>query len=222
MKLRHFLPLLSLLVSPLLATGQTVADRLRELDRLRAEGIISEEVYDQQWNKVLEDAMKAPPAPLYPGVPRLSFPKPEMKWEILLAGTWLSFDVGTSEAEMLRGDVSVGYQLTNRFQVVVGGSHIDADIDEDHLEATGASVGLDFQLATPAAGIVPYLGVGASWLRYDIDGFGNDDDWAWEGRAGFRQYIGDRVVVKYQATYQSFNDLDLDGIAVTVGIGVRF
>ncbi len=222
MHLRRLLPLLFLAVSPLIAAGQTVADRLRELDRLRDEGIISEAVYEKQWNQVLEDALKSPPAPSYPGVPKLALPKPEMKWEIMLSGSWLSIDAGTSEAEMLNLDASIGYRLTGNLDLVIGVGHLSAEIDGDDFEATGASVGIDFNLSPPGAGIVPYIGAGVSWLYFDAEGVGDDDDWAWEVHAGFRQYIGDRVVVKYQATYQSFFDLDLDGIVATVGIGIRF
>ena len=208
--------------APCMLAAQSVADRLRELDRLRDEGIISEEVYEKQWNEVLEQAMRSPPpAPTYASVPRLSQPKPVLPWEIMLAGSWLSFDSGPSESEMYSIDVSLGYRLNDYFDVIIGADHTSSEVDGDEFESTGASLGLDFNLSPADASIVPYIGAGASWVFYEDDQNGEDDDWAWHAHVGVRQYIGDRVVIKYQATYQSFPDIDLEGIAATVGIGVR-
>ncbi|MGH8017045.1 MAG: hypothetical protein ACREIA_01940, partial [Opitutaceae bacterium] len=167
MQLRRILSLLLLAVSPLVATAQTVADRLRELDRLRDEGIISEAVYEEQWNQVLEDALKSPPPPSYPSVPKLILPKPEMQWEIMLSGSWLSLEAGDSEAEMYDLNASIGYRLSENFDFIIGVDHLSAEIEGDDFEATGASAGLDFNLSPPGTGIVPYIGAGVSWLYYD-------------------------------------------------------
>jgi hypothetical protein len=206
------------------ASGQTVADRLRELDRLKAEGIISEAVYEQQWNKVLEEAIKAPP-PAPAGrvsVPKLPRPAPQYKYELLLSGSWLSLDAGSSDTSMLNVSGRLGQHFARNWTAVVGVDHLSAEIDGDDLSATGLSAGVDFNFRSGSAAFVPYVGAGVSWMNVDVEGVGDDDDWAWEARAGFRHYVGDRVVLKYQVAYQKFNDIDLDGVTATIGIGLRF
>ncbi|WP_442889106.1 outer membrane protein [Congregicoccus parvus] len=223
MRLPSLLAVLVMLVSVVAASGQTVADRLRELDRLKAEGILSEAVYEQQWNKVLEDAIKTPP-PAPAGrvsVPKLPRPAPEYKYELLLSGSWLSLDAGGSDTSMLNVGARLGQHFARNWTAIVGVDHLDAEIDGTDLNATGLSAGVDFNFGSTSAAFVPYVGAGVSWMKIDVSGV-DDDDWAWEVRGGLRHYVGDRVVLKYQVAYQKFNDIDLDGVTATIGIGLRF
>jgi hypothetical protein len=229
MKARLLPALLLLSFAPLVATGQTVADRLRELDRLRAEGLISESVHNEQWNKVIADALKTPgpaasQAQSSVAIPKLNRPPEPPKFELILSGSWMSLDAGDADVESTLVTASFGYFATERLQVVFALDYLNADLDGLDLSSTGLGLGADYHFGQPGQGnaFIPYAGAGVAWMNVDLEGFGDDDDWAWEVRAGLKQYVGDRAVIKYQAGYRSYDELDLEGFSVTVGIGIRF
>lgn len=142
-------------------------------------------------------------------------------WEIGFSGAYSSLDVGPDDVELLQADATVGFFVTNGLQISGSIGYLDADLDTFEFEALTLGAGADYHFMTRSP-FVPYVGGGLRWVDVDVDGLGSDDDWAWEVRAGAKQFITRNVAIKYQAAYFEFDDLDLDGFNLSVGLSFFF
>ncbi len=222
MKKSLVLVLFSLLLLGANGRAQTVADRLRELDRLKAEGLISEAVHAQQWGQVVAEAMRTPSTAIPTAVRLTPAPVVDFRSELTFSGSWTSLDAGAADVNTTQVDAVFGRWVTDALLVFGGVNHMSADLDGDDLDTLALRAGADWHFGKRGSAFVPYVGAGVAWVRVDADGVGDEDDFAWDVHAGVRQYVGDRVVIKYEAAYRSFDELDLDGFSVSVGIGLRF
>lgn len=224
MKTKLLPVLIALFALPFLSSAQSVVDRLKTLDNQRASGAITEEDYQAQWRDVIADGMRE--AGVEPGETPRALPvrhNPlDKQWEISFSGSWSKMTAGETDLTTAAANLSLGRFVTRSILVYGSGEYMLADLDGEDLEAWGAGVGVDFHFGDRSTGILPYVGAGASWMNVDLEGVGDDNDFAWDVHAGVRQYVGDRVVIKYQGGYQQFTDFDLDGFAVSVGIGFTF
>lgn len=141
--------------------------------------------------------------------------------ETSFSGAYSELDAGDSDIDLLLVDVKAGYFVTNALQISGAVSYFDMDIDGDGLDALMLGAGADYHFLTQTE-IVPYVGAGINWVDVNFDGIGDDDDYAWEARAGMKQFVAQNVAIKYQVSYIDFDDLDLSGITVNVGLSFFF
>lgn len=223
--------LLAMVLIPMsAASAQTVVDRLRALDEQRAAGELSEEAYREQWRKVLAEGMREVGVEPVRGGSRaraagaaaVAANPLDRDWEVAFSGSWSRLSAGDSDLTTTAVDLTFGRFVTRSLLIYGTVDFLQADIDGDDLEAWSAGIGADWHFGDRSAGFSPYIGAGVSWANVDIEGVGDDNDFAWDVHAGVRQYVDERVVIRYQGGYQQYSDLDLDGFFVTVGIGLRF
>src|SRR5690606_21070988 len=110
-----------------------------------------------------------------------------------------------------------GYFVTNNIQISGSVSYLDTEIEDMGLDALMLGAGIDYHFM-PRSEFVPFVGGSIRWVDVDVDGLGGDDDFAWEIRGGAKQFLARNVAIKYQVSYLEFDDLDLDGIIVSVGL----
>lgn len=223
MRTRTLLSLLLAIIVPVIASAQTAADKLRDLDRLHAEGLISDEVYNEQWKQIVADAIKSPAKPVNATIPKLNLVEPAKRFEIAFAGSYQSIKSEGSDVRSFAFNGSLGYYTTDRLEFVFGVEYLKTDGDGDDVEAEGASLGVDYHLSnnrSPGA-TVPYVGAAISGYHTKVDE-STDDDWAWDVHVGIKQYVGRDVLVKAEVSYRRYENLDLDGVTATIGVGFRF
>lgn len=156
-----------------------------------------------------------------------------------LSGSWMDTKVsgsggsGSLDVDMINIGGSFGYFVTDAIQTTVGLAYLDVDFDgAADLEALLASFAVDYHFNTQST-FVPYIGAAVYYgdFEADVDGMKADaDDWAWEVRAGLKQFITDNVAIRYTVSYfetdgvKIGNDmkLELDGIQLGVGLSVFF
>src|SRR5690606_36343227 len=138
-------------------------------------------------------------------------------WETGFSGSYSALDAADNDIDLLLLDAKAGYFVTNALEVSGALGDLDAEIEGDGMEALMLGAGVDYHFNTDSA-MVPFVGAGISWVDVDVDGLGGDDDYAWEARAGIKQFVADNVAVKYQLSYIDFNDLDLSGVRLNVGL----
>lgn len=141
--------------------------------------------------------------------------------EIDFSASYSSWDANGGDMDLLLLSGSYGYFVTENIEISGELTHLDADVGVDNLEATLLGIGGDYHFS-PNSNFVPYVGGGFNYVDAEMAGFGGDDDWAWEVRAGIKQFLTDNVLVKYEVNYMEFDDLELDGINVSIGLGFVF
>ena len=141
--------------------------------------------------------------------------------EVDLSASYSSWDAGAGDIDLLMLTGSYGYFVTKNIEISGEATHLDADLGVNDLEATMLGVGGDFHFS-PESDFVPYVGAGINWVDSEINGIAGDDDFAWEVRAGLKQFLTGNVLLKYEINYMEFDDMDMDGINVSVGLGFVF
>ena len=140
--------------------------------------------------------------------------------ETAFSGSYSNLDSPVGDMDTLILDVKAGYFVTAPIEVSAGLSYLDADLAGTDLEALMVGGGVDYHFNTQSQ-FVPYVGAALHWVDVDVAG-GGDDDWAWEAHAGLKQFVARNVAIKYQVSYIEFDDLDLDGMMVNVGLSFFF
>jgi opacity protein-like surface antigen len=216
---------LSLAMSPLAGAG--VADRLRELDRLRDAGLISEEEYQEKWHRTIEDAMaetRSAPGMIGAGGGSNSNNPADgssRRYELGFSGAWMALDAADTDVELIFAGLDLGVFVTESVEVTGRTMYLKAEIEDLDVDALMLGIGVDYHFM-PRSPIVPYVGAAVSWVRGSADFLGDDDDWAWEAHVGLKQRVTQNVDVKYQAAYVGFDKLDLKGVVASVGLSFRF
>ena len=142
------------------------------------------------------------------------------KHELAFSGSYSSLDAGGFDIDMLAITGTYGYFVSDPLQLSVNVAWLDLDVAGSDLTARSIGVGADFHFATTTA-LVPYVGAGLNWVDADF-GFGSDDDWSWQVRGGLKQFVANNVALKYEVSYTSYDELDLDGFTVSVGLSFFF
>jgi opacity protein-like surface antigen len=214
MQTARFITSLVLAVLASSASFGTPADRLKELDHLRREGLITEEAYQKRWNEIIAEGITPEPTQARtPGV--------RGRTEFSFSGSWVALSAGDVDLDLLSAQLTAGFMVSNNMQLTVGGLYLHADVEGIDVSAAGGMLGANYLFA-PQNQIVPYVGAGVTYVYADFDGEIDDDDWAWEVRGGFKQYVRENVAVKYQVSYQQFDKLELDGVAASIGMVFSF
>lgn len=142
-------------------------------------------------------------------------------WELGFSGSYSALDAGGADLDLLLLDGKAGYFVTSGLQVSSSLTYLDAEIEGDSLDAIMVGGGADYHFNTQST-FVPFVGAGISWVDVDVGGLGGGDDFAWEVRAGAKQFVAENVAIKYQVSYLEFDDLDLDGVNVNIGLSFFF
>lgn len=140
--------------------------------------------------------------------------------EVNASASYSSLDVDGGDLDLGLVSGGLGYFVTNELQVTGGLTYMMADIDETDLRATLLSAAVDYHFNTQAR-LVPFVGARAHYVRVDVDDL-DDDDWAWEVRAGLKHFVADNVAIRYSVSYLQFDKLELDGVSVGVGLSFFF
>ncbi len=154
------------------------------------------------------------------------------QFETSFSGSYSAMEMGGADMDTLAVDVKAGYFVTTPIQVSIGLSYLDSDMEnvfapgvDIELEALMVGAGVDYHFMTSSQ-FVPYVGGALHWVDVDMDtnvgGQGGDDDWAWEVHAGIKHFVARNVAIKYQVSYIEYDDLDLDGINLAVGLSFFF
>ena len=141
-------------------------------------------------------------------------------WEVGLAGSYSSLDAGGSDIDLAQINLKFGYFVTGVVQTSGMLTYLDADLDGDSLKATMLGGALDFYMGSTE--IQPYIGASAYWVDVELEGLGSADDMAWDAHAGIKQFVAENVAIDYRVSYIVFDDLDLDGFSVGVGLSYLF
>lgn len=142
-------------------------------------------------------------------------------WELGLAGSYSSLDAGGVDIDLTQANIKAGYFASDKVQVSGMLTYLNADLDGDSLTATMLGTALDYYFSSDANAIV-YIGASAYWVDVDLDGYGSGDDFAWDAHAGIKHFVADNVAIDYRVSYMVFDDLDLDGISLGVGLSFLF
>lgn len=136
--------------------------------------------------------------------------------------SYSNLDAEGSDLSLLLTNANVGYFVTDGMELGASLTWLEADLDGDDLSAVLLGTGIDYHFAT-SSGLVPYVGAGAYYAEADLDG-DSVDGWAWEVRAGLKQFVAENVAIKYQISYIDFDldDVNIDGINVGVGLAIFF
>lgn len=141
-------------------------------------------------------------------------------WELGFSGSYSALEAGDVDIDLLLANVEAGYFVTNAIQVSGAVSYLDAEISDLGIDALLLGVGADYHFVNES-NFVSYVGGGLHWVEADVAG-GHEDDFAWELRAGLKHFVAQNVAIKYEVSYLSFDDLDLDGWNFGVGLSFFF
>lgn len=142
-------------------------------------------------------------------------------WEVNLSGSYSSMDAGSVDLDLALATGSAGYFVTNNIEVSGMLTYMNADVLGEDLTALLLGTAVDFHLNTDSA-FVPFVGAAIYYADAEVEGLGSDDDWAWEARAGIKQFVAENVAINYQVSYIDFDKLEMDGITVSLGISFFF
>lgn len=138
--------------------------------------------------------------------------------EVDFSASYSSLDVYNADVDLGLFSGSFGYFVTDALEVNAGLTYLHADVEGVDIDAVLASGGVDYHFNTQSD-FVPFVG-GALYFGY-ADFAGNDgDDWGWEVRAGLKQFIRENIAIRYTVSYMNFDELELDGISVGVGLAI--
>lgn len=164
--------------------------------------------------------------------------KGAMEVDFALSGSWMDAEVsspagsGSLDVDTLSLGASFGYFVTDAIETSVGLSYVNVDLDGiADIEAILGSVALDYHFNTQST-FVPYVGAALYYGDFEVDApdlTGSMDDWAWEVRAGLKQFIRENVAIRYTVSYLQtsemdigIGDLEIDGFNIGIGLSVFF
>lgn len=140
--------------------------------------------------------------------------------ELGFSGAYSRLNVGDSKVRLRLLDVSAGYFVTPELEISAMGGYLHSKIDGEKMKALTLGAGLDYHFMTRTQ-FVPYVGGALRWADFDSGGF-DEDDWAWELRAGAKQFLNRNTAIKYQISYLEFDDVRIHGTNFSVGISFFF
>ena len=142
-------------------------------------------------------------------------------WEVNVSGSYSSMDVQTVDLDMALFSGSAGYFVTNNIQVGGMLTYMNAEVLGEDLTAVMLGTAADYHFNTQST-FVPFVGAAFYYVDVDVDGLGSDNDWAWEARAGVKQFVAENVAITYKLAYMDFDELEMDGITVSLGLSFLF
>jgi opacity protein-like surface antigen len=141
--------------------------------------------------------------------------------ETSFSGAYSHLKSGGDSMDLWLGDVKAGYFVMEPLEVSVAATYLKADLGGGaDLRALMLGAGVDYHFMTRTP-LVPYVGAGLHWVDLKSGGAGSDD-WAWDVHAGLKQFVSQNVAIKYEVSYLKFDDFDLKGINVSVGLSFFF
>ncbi|HLS28546.1 MAG TPA: outer membrane beta-barrel protein [Opitutales bacterium] len=140
--------------------------------------------------------------------------------ELGFSGAYSRLRVADSKVRLRLLDVSAGYFVTPEVQISGMGGYLHSKIDGEKMKALTLGAGLDYHFMTRTQ-FVPYVGGALRWADFDAGAF-SKDDWAWELRAGAKQFLNRNTAIKYQISYLEFDDVSIHGTNFSVGISFFF
>ena len=138
-----------------------------------------------------------------------------------LSVSYSGLDAAGSDLDLLQISGSYGYLVTDSFSINAALSYMDVDLAGMSLDSTLLGVGIEYHFS-PEGDLVPFAGVTFDFADINVGGLGDDEDWAWDVHLGVKQFLRENVIVKYQVGYIDFDDFDIDGVNVSVGLGFVF
>lgn len=141
-------------------------------------------------------------------------------WELDFSGSYSTLDAAGSDLDLGTVSAKIGYFVSDMFEPGGMLTYLDAELDGVDISATLLGVTFDAHFNTDSS-FVPYAGAGFYYVDAELDGL-NDDDTAWEIRAGIKQFIAENVAINYGISYMEFTDLELDGVSAVLGLSVFF
>lgn len=142
-------------------------------------------------------------------------------WETSFSGSYSHLKVEDESVDLWLLDVKAGYFVLEPLEISVAANYLKAEVDTFDLRGIMLGAGVDYHFMTQTQ-LVPYVGGALHWVDVKVGGLGSEDDWAFDVHAGLKQFVSQNVAIKYEVSYLKFDEMDLDGINVSVGLSFFF
>lgn len=138
--------------------------------------------------------------------------------EVDFSASYSSLDLYDADVDLGLFSGSFGYFVTDALEVTAALTYLHADVEGFDIDAILGSAAVDYHFNTQSD-FVPFVGGALHYGYLDAEGF-DDNDWGWEVRAGLKQFIRENIAIRYTVSYINFDDLELDGVSVGVGLAI--